>query len=126
MNIYPTEIEATLRTAANFPHRELYCAFQSHTYTRTKALMDEFAKALTLADHILLAPIYPARETDDLGISAHTLARKIEGLGHPCLCFETFDEIEEYLLKNCQPGDLVITMGAGNINEVGENLVSGE
>ena len=121
---HPTEIEATLRTAANFPHRELYCAFQSHTYTRTKALMDEFAKALTLADHILLAPIYPARETDDLGISAHTLAEKIEELGHPCLCFETFGEIEEYLLKNCQPGDLVITMGAGNINEVGKNLVS--
>ena len=121
---HPTEIEATLRTAQNYPHRELYCAFQSHTYTRTKALMDDFAKALTLADHVLLAPIYPARETDDLGISAHTLAEKIEALGHPCLCFDTFDEIEKFLLKNCQSGDLVITMGAGNINEVGENLVS--
>ena len=120
---HPTEIEATLRTASVFPHRELYCVFQSHTYTRTKALMDDFAKALTLADHILLAKIYPARETDDLGISAHTLAEKIEALGHPCLCFETFDEIEKYLLENCQSGDLVITMGAGNINEVGEKLV---
>ena len=121
---HPTEIEATLRTAANYPHRELYCVFQSHTFTRTKALMDEFAEALTLADHVILAPIYPARETDDLGISSHTLARKIEELGHPCPCFETFEEIENYLLKNCQSGDLVITMGAGNINEVGKNLVS--
>ena len=121
---HPTEIEATLRTAANYPHREIWCVFQSHTYTRTKALMDEFAKALTLADHVILAKIYPARETDDLGISAHTLADKIEALGHPCLCFETFEEIKNYLMKNCQSDDLVITMGAGNINEVGADLVS--
>lgn len=121
---HPTEIEATLRTAANYPHREIYCVFQSHTFTRTKALMDEFARALTLADNVILAPIYPARETDNLGISAHTLAGKIEELGHPCLCLDSFEEIEDYLLKNCQSGDLVITMGAGNINEVGENLVS--
>ena len=120
---HPTEIAATLRTALNVPHRELYCVFQSHTYTRTKALMDEFAEALTLADHILLAPIYAARETDNLGISEHTLAEKIEALGHPCMCFETFDEIEKFLLENCQSGDLVITMGAGNINEVGKKLV---
>ena len=120
---HPTEIAATLRTALNVPHRELYCVFQSHTYTRTKALMDEFAEALTLADHILLAPIYAARETDTLGISEHTLAEKIEALGHPCMCFENFDEIEKFLLENCQSGDLVITMGAGNINEVGKKLV---
>jgi UDP-N-acetylmuramate--alanine ligase len=86
--------------------------------------MDEFAEALTLADHILLAPIYAARETDNLGISEHTLAEKIEALGHPCMCFESFDEIEKFLLENCQSGDLVITMGAGNINEVGKKLVS--
>ena len=121
---HPTEIEATLRTAANYPHREIFCVFQSHTYTRTKSLMKEFAKALTLADHIILAKIYPARETDDLGISSHTLAAEIEALGHPCVCLDTFDEIEKYLLKNCQKGDLVITMGAGNINEVGRKLVS--
>ena len=121
---HPTEIAATLRTALNVPHRELYGVFQSHTYTRTKALMDEFAEALTLADHILLAPIYAARETDNLGISEHTLAEKIEALGHPCMCFENFDEIEKFLLENCQSGDLVITMGAGNINEVGKKLVS--
>ena len=121
---HPTEIEATLRTAANYPHREIFCVFQSHTYTRTKALMKEFAKALTLADNVILAPIYPARETDDLGISAHTLAEEIEALGHPCLCFDTFEEIENFILKNCQSGDLVITMGAGDINKIGHNLVS--
>ena len=121
---HPTEIEATLRTAGNYPHRELWCVFQSHTYTRTKALMDDFARALTLADHVILAKIYPARETDDLGISSRTLADKIEQLGHPCICLDSFEEIENYLLQNCQSDDLVITMGAGNINEVGQNLVS--
>ena len=85
--------------------------------------MDDFARALTLADHIVLAKIYPARETDDLGISSRTLADKIEQLGHPCICIDSFEEIEEYLLKNCQKNDLVITMGAGNINEVGKNLI---
>lgn len=120
---HPTEIEATLRTAGSYPHRDLWCVFQSHTYTRTKALMDDFARALTLADHIVLAKIYPARETDDLGISSRTLADKIEQLGHPCICIDSFEEIEEYLLKNCQKNDLVITMGAGNINEVGKNLI---
>ena len=121
---HPTEIEATLRTALNYPHRELWCVFQSHTYTRTKALMDEFARALTLADHVILAKIYPARETDNLGISSHTLADRIRQLGHPCLCMDSFEEIEDYLLQNCQSDDLVITMGAGNIDEVGHNLVS--
>ena len=121
---HPTEIEATLRTALNYPHRELWCGFQSHTYTRTKALMDEFARALTLADHVILAKIYPARETDNLGISSHTLADRIRQLGHPCLCMDSFEEIEDYLLQNCQSDDLVITMGAGNIDEVGHNLVS--
>ena len=87
-------------------------------------MMKEFAKALTLADHVILAKIYPARETDNLGISEHTLAAEIEALGHPCLTFDTFEEIENYILKNCQSGDLVITMGAGNINEVGADLVS--
>ena len=121
---HPTEIEATLRTALNYPHRELWCVFQSHTYTRTKALMDEFARSLTLADHVILAKIYPARETDNLGISSHTLADRIRQLGHPCLCMDSFEEIEDYLLQNCQSDDLVITMGAGNIDEVGHNLVS--
>ena len=56
--------------------------------------------------------------------SDNTLAEKIEALGHPCLCLDTFEEIDNYLLKNCRKNDLVITMGAGNINEVGHSLVS--
>jgi UDP-N-acetylmuramate--alanine ligase len=120
---HPQEIEATLSAAKNYPHREIWCVFQPHTYTRTKALMDDFAKALSLADHVVLADIYAARETDTLGISSETLAGKITDLGTDCHYFPTFDEIEKFILKKCVNGDLLITMGAGDIVKVGENLL---
>lgn len=121
---HPTEIAATLKAAANYPHRELWCVFQPHTYTRTKALMTDFAKALSAADHVVLAKIYPARETDDLGISSATLCGEIQKLGRDCRYFPTFEEIEKFLLKNCMHGDLLITMGAGDVLKIGENLLS--
>ena len=64
---HPSEIRATLTAARNYPHRKIWCVFQPHTYTRTKAFMDEFAQALSLADEVILADIYAARETDTLG-----------------------------------------------------------
>ena len=120
---HPTEIEATLHAAKNYPHQKLWCVFQPHTYTRTKALLPEFAKALTLADHVVLADIYAARETDDLGISSQDLQKQIQELGTPCEYFPTFDEIESFLLKSCAHGDLLITMGAGDVVNIGEHLL---
>ena len=121
---HPTEIRATLNAAQTYPHNTLWVAFQSHTYSRTKALMDEFASALTLADHVVLADIFPARETDNLGISSQTLQEKIQALGTPVEYFPSFAEIEDYLIHNCKKGDVLITMGAGDIVTVGEDLVS--
>ena len=120
---HPTEIEATLHAAHNYPHKKLWCVFQPHTYTRTKALLPEFAKALSLADHVVVADIYAARETDTLGISSEDLQKRIQELGTPCEYFPTFDEIENYLLSNCQEGDLLITMGAGDVVNIGEHLL---
>lgn len=100
---HPTEIQATLNAAHNYPHKKLWCVFQPHTYTRTKALLPEFAKALTLADHVVLADIYAARETDTLGISSQDLQTQIAQFGTPCEYFPTFDEIENFLLNNCSP-----------------------
>ena len=74
---HPQEIEATLSAAAHYPHREIWCVFQPHTYSRTKSLMEEFAGALSAADHVVLADIYAARETDTLGVSSEQLAEKI-------------------------------------------------
>ena len=120
---HPTEIEATLHAAHNYPHKKIWCVFQPHTYTRTKALLPEFAKALTLADHVVLADIYAARETDNLGISSADLQKHIRELGTPCEYFPTFDEIENFLLENCTQGDLLITMGAGDVVNIGEQLL---
>lgn len=120
---HPTEIEATLHAAKNYPHKKIWCVFQPHTYTRTKALLPEFAKALSLADHVVLADIYAARETDNLGISSANLQELIAQNGTPCEYFPTFDEIENFLLENCTQGDLLITMGAGDVVNIGEQLL---
>ena len=121
---HPTEIEATLRAAGNYPHKTLWCVFQPHTYTRTKALLGEFAKALTLADRVVLAEIYAARETDTLGISSADLCEQIRALGTSCEYFSTFAQIEDFLRKSCTQGDLLITMGAGDVVNIGENLLA--
>ena len=120
---HPTEISATIAAAKRYPHRELWIAFQPHTYSRTKALLKEFADALSAADHVVLADIYAARETDDLGISSADLAKQIVARGTDCRCISEFPEIEKFLRKNCMHNDLCITMGAGNIDEVGDHLV---
>lgn len=120
---HPTEIRATLHAARKYSGKRIWCVFQPHTYTRTKALMNEFAEALSLADTVVLADIYAARETDNLGISSDTLRQKLADLGKEAYYFPTFDEIETFLLEKCAPGDLLITMGAGDVVKIGENLL---
>lgn len=120
---HPTEIEATLSSAKNYPHKKVWCVFQPHTYTRTQALLKEFAQALTLADTVVLADIYAAREKNTIGITSMDLQKEIAALGTPCEYFPTFDQIEKYLLENCGDGDVVITTGAGDVVKVGEHLL---
>lgn len=120
---HPTEIKATLEAAAHYPHRQLWCVFQPHTYTRTKALFPEFAEALSHAEHVILADIYAARETDTLGISSEDLADSLREKGTDVYYFPTFEEIEDFCRTNCQEGDLLITMGAGNVVNIGEALL---
>ena len=121
---HPTEIAATLHAALNYPHKTLWCIFQPHTYTRTKAFLPQFAKSLALADKVILADIYAARETDTLGISSADLQALVQKEGKECFYFHTFEEIEDFVLKNCINGDLLITMGAGDVVNIGENLLS--
>ncbi len=120
---HPTEITATLRATQKYPHKTVWCIFQPHTYTRTKSFLSEFASALSLADKVILADIYAARETDTLGISSETLQIEIRKLGKECYYFPTFEEIQSFVLKNCISGDLLITMGAGDVVKIGENLL---
>lgn len=120
---HPQEIAATLATAKNYPHKKIWCVFQPHTYTRTAALLDDFARALTAADEVILADIYAAREVNKLGVSANDIACKLEEYGKTAHYLPSFDEIETFILENCVPGDLLITMGAGDIVNVGEKLL---
>lgn len=120
---HPTEITATLQAAAHCPHNHLWCVFQPHTYSRTKAFLKDFAKALSLADKVVLADIYASRETDTLGISSADLQKELLDLGCECYYFKSFDEIENFLLQNCINDDLLITMGAGDVLKIGETLL---
>lgn len=121
---HPTEIRATLTAAKHYPHKELWCVFQPHTYTRTKAFFQEFAEALALADHVVLADIYAARETDTLGMSSEHLAETIQSLGTDSHYFPSFQAIQEFITENCKKGDLLITMGAGDVVNIGEELLN--
>lgn len=120
---HPTEIKATLQAAKKYPHKELWCVFQPHTYTRTKALLKDFALALSGAEHLVLTDIYAAREADPGDISSKNLQAEIQKSGKTVHYFPSFDEVEQFLRKNCSEGDLLITMGAGNVVNIGENLL---
>lgn len=120
---HPTEITASLTAARHYPHREIWCIFQPHTYTRTKALFPEFVEALSHTDHIIMADIYAARETDTLGVSSKDVADKLREKGCDAYHFPSFKEIEDFCRKNCQKGDVLITMGAGDVVNIGEDLI---
>ena len=110
-------------SAAHYPHRKLWCVFQPHTYSRTKAFLKDFARSLTLADAVVLTDIYAAREQNDPEINSGLLQQEIQALGKECHYFPTFDEVENFLLENCIKGDMLITMGAGDVVKIGESLL---
>lgn len=120
---HPTEIAATLTAARNYPHGRIICIFQPHTYTRTKAFWHQFAESLALADIVILADVYAARETDTLGIHCEDLADEIRKKGTESYYFPSFDAIENFLLETSSDNDLLITMGAGDIYQIGEHLL---
>ncbi|OON97527.1 MAG: UDP-N-acetylmuramate--L-alanine ligase [Epulopiscium sp. Nele67-Bin005] len=120
---HPTEISATLNAARNYPHNSIYVVFQPHTYTRTKAFLTGFAESLSLADHIIITDIYAAREKDPKDIHAKDIVTLLENKGCDVTYIEDFDEIADHLLINCVPKDMIITMGAGNINQVADILL---
>ncbi len=121
---HPTEIIATLNAAKHYPHEKIWCVFQPHTYTRTKAFFQEFAEALALCDHLVLADIYAARETNTLGVSSELLAEHVKAINPNSIYLPDFESIEKYLIEHCKPGDLLITMGAGDVVNIGESILS--
>ncbi len=122
---HPTEVKATLAAARHLPHKKIWCLFQPHTYTRTLAHMDEFADAFDDADAVIFAEIYAAREKNIYKLSSAKLLEDIKQR-HPdkeAYFFASFEEIEAFVREHAAEGDMVITMGAGDIYKVGENLL---
>ena len=121
---HPTEIKATLAAVKKMRHHDLWCLFQPHTYTRTLALMDDFATSFDMADKIVLAEIYPAREKNIHKISSAQLMEKIKEHDpkKEVYFFKEFEDIAEFVYANAQPEDMVLTMGAGDIYKVGEMM----
>ncbi|MBO7631180.1 MAG: UDP-N-acetylmuramate--L-alanine ligase, partial [Lachnospiraceae bacterium] len=101
----------------------LWVVFQPHTFTRTYALRNDFVQSLALADVVVLADIYAAREPDTGLISSRDLVDDLRKMGREAYYFPSFEEIVEFLKKNCVNGDLLITMGAGNVVNVGTLLL---
>lgn len=118
---HPTEIKATLQSAKNYPHKKLWCIFQPHTYTRTKAFLHDFAESLSGADHVILVDIYAAREKDPGDISSKDILDILLKEYHVDATYEkSFEDVREYLRSHCEEQDLVITMGAGDVVTIGE------
>lgn len=117
---HPTEIKAVLKAASKMPHNRLFCAFQPHTYSRTKILFEDFTVSFDEVDELLLADIYAAREKDNKEISSDMLGDKIRQRGVNCRNFHSFLDMTNYLEERLLPGDLLITVGAGDIYRVGE------
>jgi len=123
---HPTEIKATLRAAKRGWRRRVVALFQPHRYTRTKALFDDFLTAFYEADVLVITDIYPAGEEEIEGVHARHLFEGIREHGHRDVHYISDQhEVLQYLLKAITPGDLVITLGAGDIYRVGEDLIKG-
>ena len=118
---HPGELEALLDTARSLGYERVVCAFQPHTYTRTAALFDDFVEVLKKPDVTLLAEIFAAREDNESGISSRDLAERIPGARY----FATLPEVTAALRELARPGDLILTVGAGDVYTVGEALVAG-
>ena len=120
---HPTEIKATLKAAKEFPHNKIMCIFQPHTYSRTRTLWNEFVAAFGDADELILTHIYAAREKYDGVTDPQKLAKEIQETGVNAKYIDDFDDIAKYVKENAQEGDIVFTMGAGDVTEIGGKII---
>lgn len=122
---HPTEIRASLETAMKYEKNELWVIFQPHTYSRTKALLEDFADALSIADHVVLPDIYAAREARDPEVSSELLSERIREKGGDAVYKGGLSEASRYVRDKAVPGDIVITMGAGDVWKCIEEVLAG-
>lgn len=116
---HPAEVSATLRTAKGMSFKRVWAVHQPFTYSRTARLLDDFAEALSIADKVVLTEIMGSREKNTFNIYSKDLAEKISG----CEWFDTFEKVADYVAKNVESGDLVITLGCGDVYKVAKMII---
>ena len=121
---HPTEIVATANALKQKKYNKSWVIFQPHTYSRTKNLLDDFANALLNFDNIIVTDIYAARENNTYNVSSMDLVEKIKSLGHDVMYISDFDDIVKYVKENAKPSDIVLTLGAGTVTNIGPMLIN--
>lgn len=123
---HPTEIKATCEALGNKKFNESWVIFQPHTYSRTKNLLDDFVSALSQFDHVILADIYAAREVNTYGVSSNDIAKRINSTrsANHCEYISDFKDIVSYIKQNAKPNDVVLTLGAGNVTDIGPMILA--
>ncbi len=121
---HPTEIKATFSALKHKNYNESWVVFQPHTYSRTKNLMEDFAKALMDFDNIIVTDIYAARESNTYGVTSKDLVEKINSLGKNAKYISNFDEIVSFLNNNIKSDDIILTLGAGTVTNIGPMLLN--
>jgi len=119
---HPTEVKMTLKGARNFFKRKIFVVFQPHLYSRTRQFLKEFGKSFSDADHVIILPIYAARELEDSTINSEMLVEEINKNSNNATYQKDFDDCAEYLKKETEKGDVVITVGAGDVFRVGDMM----
>ncbi len=120
---HPTEISATANAIKNKTYNKSWVVFQPHTYSRTKSLLDDFAKALSNFDNLIVLDIYAAREQNTFDISSKDLVKKLEENNKKALYMPDFSEVVSYLKQNVSKNDIIITLGAGTVTQIGPMLL---
>ncbi len=120
---HPTEITATANAVKNKTYNKSWVVFQPHTYSRTKSLLGDFAKALSNFDNLIILDIYAAREQNTFDISSKDLVKKLEENNKEALYIPDFSEVVSYLKENVNENDIIITLGAGTVTQIGPMLL---
>ena len=120
---HPTEIVATAKALMNKKYNKSWVIFQPHTYSRTKNLLDDFAKALLNFDNIIITDIYAAREKDTYGVTSADLANRVNDFNKKAIYMKNFEEIARYIKENAHENDIVLTLGAGTITDLSKMIV---
>ncbi len=116
---HPTELTAVLSSAMRMGYKQVWAVFQPHTYSRTYTFLNDFAEALAIPDHLIMTEILAVREENTYNIHTSDLAAKVPG----SVWFDSFDKIAEYVMGNAQPGDLILTLGGGDIYKCANLIV---